>query len=155
MVAVLTVFSSTHELSTPSAIWGFLSYLVILAWLWTSQLHYDIRYQAEDVFHRCAKVAQVIVLVYIGAASGNWAPGYIGDLDYGASDDLRENTQHGTRNFLSLSVSCRGQAGSVTHESWVEAAAESFATVVIAFAISRVLFAVQYATSALRSLMSL
>jgi hypothetical protein len=53
----------------------FLSYFTILAWLWTSQVHYDIRYQAEDVFHRCCKILQIMVLVYIGAASGSWNPG--------------------------------------------------------------------------------
>jgi hypothetical protein len=83
VVAVLTVFSSTHELSSPSAIWIFLSYFTILAWLWTSQVHYDIRYQAEDVFHRCCKVFQIIVLVYMGAASGSWNPGMMMPLGDG------------------------------------------------------------------------
>jgi hypothetical protein len=94
VVAVLTVFSSTHELSTPSAIWIFLSYFTILAWLWTSQVHYDIRYQAEDIFHRCCKVLQIIVLVYMGAASGSWNPGVL--VSQGGNPHSRGWTKHGT-----------------------------------------------------------
>lgn len=80
VVAVLTDFSTNHELSDPQAISGFLSYFVVLAWVWTSQVHYDIRFQAEDIFHRCAKVVQVMSLVYMGAASGNWDPGHVRDV---------------------------------------------------------------------------
>ena len=47
-------------------------YFVILSWVWTSQVHYDIRYQAEDTFHRLIKGFQIGIFVYIGAASGNW-----------------------------------------------------------------------------------
>jgi hypothetical protein len=93
VVAVLTVFSSTHELSSPSAIWIFLSYFTILAWLWTSQVHYDIRYQAEDVFHRCCKVFQIIVLVYMGAASGSWNPGLLVPV---GDKHSRAYTRHGS-----------------------------------------------------------
>lgn len=89
MVAVLTVFSSKHELSSPSSISIFLSYFVVLAWLWTSQVYYDVRFQAEDVFHRCAKVVQVILLVYVGAASGNWDPGQLGPAS--SSDGLADS----------------------------------------------------------------
>ena len=87
MVAVLTVFSTTHELSTPGAIPNFLSYIarsylldectdlsffVIINWIWTAQVHYDTKYQAEDSFHRIAKGLQITLFIYIGAASGNW-----------------------------------------------------------------------------------
>jgi hypothetical protein len=94
VVAVLTVFSSTHELSSPSAIWIFLSYFTILAWLWTSQVHYDVRYQAEDVFHRCCKFLQIGFLVYMGAASGSWNPALL--VFDNADKHSREYTQHGT-----------------------------------------------------------
>lgn len=47
-------------------------YFVVIYWIWTSQVHYDIRYQAEDAFHWIAKSLQIAALIYIGAASGNW-----------------------------------------------------------------------------------
>lgn len=71
----------------------FLSYFTILAWLWTSQVHYDIRYQAEDIFHRCCQVLQIIVLVYMGAASGSWNPGAL--IFEGSDKHSREWTKHG------------------------------------------------------------
>jgi hypothetical protein len=49
------------------------SYFVIISWVWTSQVHYDLRFQAEDEYHRIAKGFQIILFVYIGAASGNWS----------------------------------------------------------------------------------
>ena len=86
LVAVLTVFSGTHELTHPSAIPIFLSwveppgstvtdsyrYFAILSWIWTSQCFYDIRYEANDVFHRMTKSSQIVTFIFIGAASGNW-----------------------------------------------------------------------------------
>lgn len=36
------------------------------------QLHYDVRFEANDVMHRLFKVGHVILYVYIGAASGTW-----------------------------------------------------------------------------------
>ncbi|TXT04291.1 hypothetical protein VHUM_04178 [Vanrija humicola] len=77
VVAVLSVFSSSHEIQTPAAIPVFFSYFVILVWIWTSQLHYDARYEAEDTFHRALKSLQLMVFVFIGAASGGWSPGKI------------------------------------------------------------------------------
>ena len=95
VVAVLTDFSTNHELSDPEAISTFLSYFVILAWVWTSQVHYDIRFQAEDIFHRAAKVVQVMVLVYMGAGGGNWNPGEIHDATPLRDMKSREQTVDG------------------------------------------------------------
>lgn len=50
-------------------------YFTILTWIWTSQVHYDARYEAEDVLHRLAKLFQIGLLVFIGAVSGGWSPG--------------------------------------------------------------------------------
>lgn len=38
-------------------------------------MHYDVRYEAEDVLHRIAKLVQIGLVVFIGAASGGWSPG--------------------------------------------------------------------------------
>ncbi|ORY31965.1 bacterial low temperature requirement A protein-domain-containing protein [Naematelia encephala] len=122
VVAVLTVFSSTHELESPQAIPTFLSYFTVIAWIWTSQVHYDTRYQAEDGWHRLLKFLQITVFIYMGAASGNWSPGMIQD------------------------PSVTGINGKLATE--MDAAAESFATVLTAFAISRGLLATQYAVCA-------
>lgn len=40
-------------------------------------MHYDVRYEAEDMVHRGFKCLQIMVFVYIGAASGGWSPGNI------------------------------------------------------------------------------
>jgi hypothetical protein len=61
------------------------SYFVIVSWVWASQVHYDIRYQGEDIFHRLCKGLQITCFVYIGAASGSWDPGYILDPVYAKS----------------------------------------------------------------------
>ncbi|WVQ93867.1 hypothetical protein IAU59_000945 [Kwoniella sp. CBS 9459] len=81
VVAVLTIFSNNHELNRPSAIPIFLSYYAIISWVWTSQMHYDIRYQARDGWHRIAKAVQTMMFVYMGAASGNWNPALIKDQE--------------------------------------------------------------------------
>ena len=52
VVAVLSIFSVQHELSTPGTISTFLSFFVVIHWVWVMQVHYDIRYEAEDLFHR-------------------------------------------------------------------------------------------------------
>jgi hypothetical protein len=51
----------------------------VISWIWTAQVHYDIRYQSEDVYHRFVKGLQITLFVYIGAASGNWNLGIIQD----------------------------------------------------------------------------
>ncbi|KAK4684398.1 hypothetical protein P7C73_g5782, partial [Tremellales sp. Uapishka_1] len=123
VVAVLSVFSTTHELNTPSEIGVYLSYFVVLSWVWVSQVQYDVRFQGEDVWHRIMKASQLMVFVYIGAASGNWNPDLIRQPEYvpDISDDLA--TLHA-------------------------AADDSWTTVLLSFAISRVTLAAQYSLCA-------
>jgi len=52
-------------------------YYAVITWIWTSQVHYDVLYETEDTFHRIAKLLQIMVFVYMGAASGGWSPGII------------------------------------------------------------------------------
>lgn len=40
--------------------------------MWTVQVHYDIRFQGNDMVHRLAKAAQVVLYIYMAAASGGW-----------------------------------------------------------------------------------
>ncbi|WVF66243.1 hypothetical protein IAT40_000983 [Kwoniella sp. CBS 6097] len=119
VVAVLTIFSNNHELNKPSAIPIFLSYYAIISWVWTSQIHYDIRYQAKDGWHRIAKAVQIMTFVYMGAASGNWNPGLITDGETFLAD------------MSSMDASAHRSAN------------ESFMTVLSAFAISRAFLALQ------------
>lgn len=51
-------------------------------------MHYDVRYEGEDMFHRIFKAFQIVIFVYIGASSGGWNPGkMIGLVDVAKSDD--------------------------------------------------------------------
>ncbi|WWD22293.1 hypothetical protein CI109_106784 [Kwoniella shandongensis] len=120
VVAVLTVFSSTHEIDRPYAIPIFFSYYVIISWVWTSQTHYDVRYQAEDGFHRLCKAVQILAYIYMGAATGNWAPA-----------NIRNDEAH----LASLSAESA---------STNRAANDSFTTVLAAYAASRGFLAFQY-----------
>ncbi|WWD06143.1 hypothetical protein V865_004228 [Kwoniella europaea PYCC6329] len=125
VVAVLTIFSTNHELNQPSAIPVFLSYYAIICWVWTSQVHYDIRYQALDGWHRAAKAIQIMTFVYMGAASGDWNPGLIrNDEDHLATKSNIRASEHRTAN-------------------------ESFKTVLASFVISRVFLACQYLIAAI------
>ncbi|KAL1408140.1 hypothetical protein Q8F55_004943 [Vanrija albida] len=121
VVAVLGVFSTTHELRTAEAIPIFFSYYVIIVGIWTSQVHYDVRYEAEDTFHRFFKALQIVLFVYIGAASGGWNPGKMIQVT-----DVAETDEDAIRQLL--------------HDQ----AAESFLTIVLAFAVNRVILFIQY-----------
>nr|XP_019048481.1 hypothetical protein I302_02253 [Kwoniella bestiolae CBS 10118]OCF27411.1 hypothetical protein I302_02253 [Kwoniella bestiolae CBS 10118] len=124
VVAVLTIFSTNHELNKPSAIPVFLSYYAIICWVWTSQVHYDIRYQALDGWHRAAKAVQIMTFVYMGAASGDWNPGLIrNDEAFLATKSNIRASEHRTAN-------------------------ESFKAVLASFIISRVFLTCQYSLSA-------
>lgn len=57
------------------------SYYIILICVWTTQVHYDVRYEAEDTFHRGMKLLQIIVFVYFGVSSGGWDPSKLGTFD--------------------------------------------------------------------------
>ena len=47
-------------------------YFAIIAWVWSSQIRYDVRYEANDGYHRIMKAFQLGTFAYIGAGSGNW-----------------------------------------------------------------------------------
>ncbi|KAL1410532.1 hypothetical protein Q8F55_004545 [Vanrija albida] len=123
VVAVLSTFSSTHKISVPSAIGIFFSYYIIVICVWTTQIHYDVRYEAEDTFHRIMKLLQIIVLIYFGISSGGWDPSKLGDYDVIRTDDDRLLARL-------LTAATKGD--------------QSWKTVVIAFAVSRALLAFQY-----------
>jgi hypothetical protein len=71
---------------------------VIIQWMWTSQLHYDARYEADDRVHRLLRGVHVLLFVYIGAASGKWNLGKIVKpraFAGGLRDDPVERVAHG------------------------------------------------------------
>ena len=85
VVAVLTVFSASHELAAVSDIPNFLGFFTVVYWVWVSQTHYDMRFQGEskflvaltaanDTLNRLFKFPQICVFIYQGATSGNWDP---------------------------------------------------------------------------------
>ena len=47
-------------------------YFTVIYWMWASQTHYDLRFQANDTFHRITKVLQIVLFVIIGAMSSSW-----------------------------------------------------------------------------------
>lgn len=73
-------------------------YFVIIQWMWSSQLHYDGRYEADDRVHRILKGIHVLLFVYIGAASGKWKLDSIVRPNYipgGLRDDAAKRVLHG------------------------------------------------------------
>lgn len=40
--------------------------------MWTSQTHFDVRYESNDFLNRLLKCGHIILFVYIGAAGGGW-----------------------------------------------------------------------------------
>ena len=52
IVAVLSVFAYNNELESPGSIPQFLSFFIVVNWVWISQINYDLRFQAEDYWHR-------------------------------------------------------------------------------------------------------
>jgi hypothetical protein len=98
VVAVLSSFSATHEMGTPAAIPIFLSYFVLLILIWTAQVHYDVRYETEDLIYRIAKVLQIGLLIFMGAAGGGWNPSKLQDalpmLKHDVDLSLEDATAH-------------------------------------------------------------
>lgn len=41
-------------------------------WVWKTQVHYDVKYEGEDNYHRIAKAIQIAIFAFIGAAAGGW-----------------------------------------------------------------------------------
>ncbi|WOO79101.1 uncharacterized protein LOC62_02G002637 [Vanrija pseudolonga] len=121
VVTVLGTFSNTHNVRTPDSIPIFFSFFIIVVCIWVSQIHYDVRYEAEDAFHRIFKALQIIVFMFIGASGGGWNPGRIVKIKDVAGDDSAAQRQ-------------------LNHDK----AAMSFLTITLAFAATRALLAVQY-----------
>ncbi|CAK9783679.1 hypothetical protein CC85DRAFT_302311 [Cutaneotrichosporon oleaginosum] len=65
-------FNGSHQLRTPAGLPSYLAYFAVIISMWTIQLHYDVRFQGNDVAHRLAKAAQITLYLYVGAASGGW-----------------------------------------------------------------------------------
>jgi hypothetical protein len=112
-----------HEIETPTDIPIFLSFFTIIFWTWCSQTAYDMRFQGNDALHRFFKFLQVILFIYQGASSANWNPGKI---EVWAQDAERNADDY--------------EAKLASHQD----AARSWLTVVLAFAVSRAVLAVQY-----------
>ncbi|KZT53868.1 hypothetical protein CALCODRAFT_511148 [Calocera cornea HHB12733] len=74
IVAVLSVFSSAHEVSSPQSVLVYFSYFVIIWWVWASQTMYDVHFQANDWLHRIFKCMQLAAFAFVGATSGNFTP---------------------------------------------------------------------------------
>lgn len=117
---------------------------MVISWIWTAQVHYDIRYQAEDVYHRFVKGLQITLFVYIGAASGNWNLGFIQDSQTLTGLSGRQLAAYGMP--IALNAQCKSEA-----DGEIDAAAESFFTIVLAFIASRGLLIGQYAIGRSRS----
>lgn len=47
-------------------------YYSVLIAMWMTQLHYDLRYQANDMLHRILKAGQILLFMYLASASGGW-----------------------------------------------------------------------------------
>ncbi|EJT97450.1 hypothetical protein DACRYDRAFT_97231 [Dacryopinax primogenitus] len=74
IVAVLSVFSTAHEVSSPHSVLVYFSYFVIIWWVWASQTMYDVHFQANDWLHRIFKCLQLASFIFVGAGSANFTP---------------------------------------------------------------------------------
>ncbi|CAK9781578.1 unnamed protein product [Cutaneotrichosporon oleaginosum] len=131
VAAVLSVFATSHDLNTPAEIPDFLAYFTIIQWMWTSQLHYDGRYEMDDRVHRLLKGVHVLLFVFIEAASGKWNLAKIVKPRY-IPGGLRDNP-----------------AERVAHVQ----AHNSFLTVARAVVVQRVILAGQYALASAASIL--
>lgn len=61
--------------------------------VWTSQVAYDVRFAAEDYYHRFAKLCQVVVFVYIGAGSSGWSPLLVASPSDPEADDALDHCE--------------------------------------------------------------
>lgn len=114
-------------------------YYIILVWIWTTQIHYDVRYEAEDAVHRFMKLVQIALMVLIGAASGGWNPMGSYDIDYYQVAYPNTPTQDLVK-YSGLCCTCWVP----TTDPLADQAWESFFTITIAFAVTRALLAIQY-----------
>lgn len=57
------MFAAAHEIRTAHDIGVFLSYFCILWMVWFTQTIYDVRYGADDIWHRWAKLSELVAFV--------------------------------------------------------------------------------------------
>lgn len=95
--------------------------------MWTVQVHYDIRFQGNDMVHRLAKAAQVVLYIYLASASGSWDLSELAPPSSGTAGDLINHRTY---------ASCVGLTA--------ELAAQSFLTVAVVLATHCGLLAGQY-----------
>ncbi|KAH8930755.1 hypothetical protein BT69DRAFT_1345062, partial [Atractiella rhizophila] len=69
-VAALSSFNKTHQLAQKVQLASYTGFFVVIWWVWTSQILYDVRYQTSDIFHRLVKVAQLLIFSTFAAYSG-------------------------------------------------------------------------------------
>ncbi|KZO92558.1 hypothetical protein CALVIDRAFT_601376 [Calocera viscosa TUFC12733] len=74
IVAILTVFSASNEVSSPESILTYFSYIVLIWWVWASQTLYDVRFQANDWIHRLFKFLQLAAFAFVGITSQAFDP---------------------------------------------------------------------------------
>ncbi|WOO80216.1 uncharacterized protein LOC62_03G003729 [Vanrija pseudolonga] len=113
--AALASFSGSG-IKAPGEIPDYLAYFILISTMWCMQLHYALRFEANDDLHRVIKAGHILLYVYVGATSGGW------DLSVLASD--------------------RGP--SIEEEVAHDEAARSFISVAITIAVHRGLMAIQY-----------
>lgn len=109
-----------HQLASPPQV-ADSSYYAVIVSIWTTQLHYDIRYEGDDAVHRLLKPLHLVLFVYIGAASGGWDLSRVVWPQYGKMSST-EAVEH-------------------------DLAGNSFLTVAIAVALHRALLVAQYIMS--------
>ncbi|KZO92556.1 hypothetical protein CALVIDRAFT_302716 [Calocera viscosa TUFC12733] len=123
IVAVLSVFSETHEVSSGQSVAVYFSYFIIIWWVWASQTLYDVHFQANDWLHRLFKGAQLAAFAFIGACAAQFDPWNV------------------------------TWTSEVSQEAAiVDAKANSFRGVAIAYAVGRALLVFQYAFVCVRLL---
>lgn len=88
VTATFTTFNASHQLRTPSGLPSYLAYFTAIVAMWTVQVHYDIRFQGNDMVHRLAKAAQVVLYIYMAAASGGWDLSKLAPPKSGSTSDL-------------------------------------------------------------------
>ncbi|KZO93453.1 hypothetical protein CALVIDRAFT_248617 [Calocera viscosa TUFC12733] len=98
----------------------YFSYFIIIWWVWASQCLYDARYQSNDWVHRLFKLMQLASFTYVGVFAQDFDPSYV------------------VRPADITTIDAVAAVGG----------SRSFKGVALAYAVSRILLAVQYMYSA-------
>ncbi|KZT53864.1 hypothetical protein CALCODRAFT_557294 [Calocera cornea HHB12733] len=139
IVAILTVFSASNEVSSPESILIYFSYIVLIWWVWASQTLYDVRFQADDWIHRLFKFLQLAAFSFVGITSQAFDPSNVlppnGDIN--ADPTVSGAMQQGATAFKGVAIAyglsrllCGTQYLYVTyatrrHHRWVSLAVPS------------------------------